>query len=95
MEKNQTESEDGGGGWHQHVSMRGKKSAGNLSRSRLHKEEYHVPETSSSDEESTKLSKSKRPRTIRDKLSLRQDIFISRHRKAECTVLQDVQLVGS
>ena len=53
MQKNEVESEDGGGGWHQHVGIRQRTPSGNLSRNNLSKKAYtsSSSSSSSSDEE--------------------------------------------
>ena len=49
ISKNQQESEDGGGGWHQHVSIRSRhNSAGNLSKHRMSISEIRSSSSSSS-----------------------------------------------
>lgn len=52
--KNERESEDGGGGWHQHVSMRKSNSSGALSRSRIFQ-----TSSSSSDDDENKFARNK------------------------------------
>ena len=49
ISKNQQESEDGGGGWHQHVSIRSRhNSAGNLSKHRMSISEIRSSSSSAS-----------------------------------------------
>ena len=46
--KNKLESEDGGGNWHKHVSMRRNNSGGNLSRSRNPSDKIQLSDPGSS-----------------------------------------------
>ena len=68
MQKNEVESEDGGGGWHQHVGVRNRTPSGNLSRNNLSKKAYTSSSSSSSssdqEEKSVKLIKHVAPYDI-------------------------------
>ena len=59
MQKNEVESEDGGGGWHQHVGIRQRTPSGNLSRSNLSKKAYTSSSSKSSSDQEEQIDEEK------------------------------------